>query len=845
MDPNKEEKTLSVGFLNIYGQTNFNQAKVNQIEFLVKTNKIDILHLQETNISEETFENSNYLKNNYQILFQNNESGFGVCSLIKNDLETKNVLLHPSGRLISFDVEDLTMINVYLQSGNSQFARNQREEFSGKILPNILLNSKKKGICGGDWNSIIQQEDCSHLPETKMSPSLKRLVALHKWKDCFRTLHPKEKVYSHVYNRQNREGLTKGGSRLDRAYCYGEVEVVSAEYKPAALSDHMLHLIKIKNNTQNRHSEPSFKSHFKISPDIARDDEFKKEVARIVQGWEGAKSLMPLIEWWELLKIDIRNAAKKMNQERERKRKSLLNYLTLSQIHLARKVAKGEFSLMEQLKTIQIKINDWLEQEAEKVKLKAKLRNIEESEKVSIYHHEKLRRETNKNKIMKLKTEDGKVIEGHEKCANLLNNEAKEMFGKEVELDEEEQEELLKEVEEVFTEKDNEMLEKEITDQEIKESLGKCNSNSAPGTDGLTFLTYAQCWQSIGTHLGDVIREIFQKGKSPATMRHSQLVFSVKPQKPNSLLTRDKRKLAMLQTDHKILTGVLAARLKRTVKHTISPQQYAAGPRKITHAITQARDCVNNLSTSKHPCCVVELDMVAAYDKMQLNWIWKVLLKKKCSEKFVEKLKQIFEDSERYIISVINGQPQERFLNKRKHLGQGDRSSTILFIFGMEPVLIHLQKYLKGVIYHKRATEGPAHPLFGNPTQAVEKIKLLGFVDDIKTFLSSMEEFETVDRVMKKFEKASGSQLHRDPTTKKCQAMGIGKYKELKQSDIPVDYISLVEEINFLGVTIAKTTCKSRTLNGELLLEKTTKSINSFKAGRNMPMTSKPFAANT
>ena len=73
------------------------------------------------------------------------------------------------------------------------------------------------------------------------------------------------------------------------------------------------------------------------------------------------------------------------------------------------------------------------------------------------------------------------------------------------------------------------------------------------------------------------------------------------------------------------------------------------------------------------------------------------------------------------------------------------------------------------VTYHKRATAGPAHPLFGNPKQAVEKIKLLGFIDDIKTFLSSMEEFETVDKVMKKFEKASGSQLHRDPTTKKWE----------------------------------------------------------------------------
>ena len=52
MDPSNADQTLTVGFLNILGQSKLKQAKQDQIQFILQQNKIDILHLQETNISE-------------------------------------------------------------------------------------------------------------------------------------------------------------------------------------------------------------------------------------------------------------------------------------------------------------------------------------------------------------------------------------------------------------------------------------------------------------------------------------------------------------------------------------------------------------------------------------------------------------------------------------------------------------------------------------------------------------------------------------------------------------------------------------------------------------------------
>ena len=147
-------------------------------------------------------------------------------------------------------------------------------------------------------------------------------------------------------------------------------------------------------------------------------------------------------------------------------------------------------------------------------------------------------------------------------------------------------------MEEVFTEADNAMLDKPITDEDVKASLLSANRNSAPGSDGITYLVYLTCWNTLGQHLSDVIREIVKEGKLPESMRNSFLVYSPKLGKENSTRIKDKRKLSLLQTDFKVLLGILAGRLKKTENHTISRHQSSAGSKKVSQAVCLTRNAI-------------------------------------------------------------------------------------------------------------------------------------------------------------------------------------------------------------------------------------------------------------
>ena len=56
MDPTNQ---INIAFINIRGQTGLNLAKQVQLEDFIKQNRIDILHLQESNIEENTFSDCN------------------------------------------------------------------------------------------------------------------------------------------------------------------------------------------------------------------------------------------------------------------------------------------------------------------------------------------------------------------------------------------------------------------------------------------------------------------------------------------------------------------------------------------------------------------------------------------------------------------------------------------------------------------------------------------------------------------------------------------------------------------------------------------------------------------
>ena len=194
MDPTN--KVLSIGFMNIRGQTGLTCAKQSQIESFILKEKLDILNLQEIHISDDSFSACNAISSSFNIISNNSISKYGTASIINSDLNPENVLLDSNGRAIIFAIGSITVGNLYLPSGTDAASRSSRENYFSETIPQLLINRQDSGLIGGDMNCILAKIDCTHHPASKMSPSLARLTQIFDMKDSFRSLFPTTKMYS-------------------------------------------------------------------------------------------------------------------------------------------------------------------------------------------------------------------------------------------------------------------------------------------------------------------------------------------------------------------------------------------------------------------------------------------------------------------------------------------------------------------------------------------------------------------------------------------------------------------------------------------------------------------------
>ena len=84
-------KSLKIGYLNVRAQTGFGTTKQLQVEHFVKQHMFDILHLQEAQILEDSFETCDFITSNYTVLSNNARNPYGTASLVVISLEPGNI----------------------------------------------------------------------------------------------------------------------------------------------------------------------------------------------------------------------------------------------------------------------------------------------------------------------------------------------------------------------------------------------------------------------------------------------------------------------------------------------------------------------------------------------------------------------------------------------------------------------------------------------------------------------------------------------------------------------------------------------------------------------------------
>ena len=127
-----------------------------------------------------------------------------------------------------------------------------------------------------------------------------------------------------------------------------------------------------------------------------------------------------------------------------------------------------------------------------------------------------------------------------------------------------------------------------------------------------------------------------------------------------------------------------------------------------------------------------------------------------------------------------------------------------------------------------------------------DRFKLMAYCDDVKPTITSMAEFLTVDRACALFEKSSGCQLHRDPSAGKCKFLPLGRWRgTLQQEDIPFRYMILSESLEMVGVDLRATWIQTRKANGEIIQTRVSNTVNAWRSGKFMDLSSRPWSLNT
>lgn len=239
----------------------------------------------------------------------------------------------------------------------------------------------------------------------------------------------------------------------------------------------------------------------------------------------------------------------------------------------------------------------------------------------------------------------------------------------------------------------NEALNKPYTAEDVRKALFSIGDLKAPGTDGLHAIFFKKCWHIIGNSLCNEVLLAINNKVIPKGWNDTVIVLIPKVESPEKITQF--RPISLCNVLYKVISKMIAMRLKHVLADIISPVQSAFVPgRMITDNILVAYECMHMLKNKKGKdgYCAVKLDMHKAYDRVEWIFLEKVLIRLGFSSEFVELLMACVK-SVKYKVR-FSDQETDEFIPTRG-LRQGDPLSPYLFLIcaeGLSSLLAHQEE---------------------------------------------------------------------------------------------------------------------------------------------------------
>ncbi|XP_028051902.1 uncharacterized protein LOC114256459 [Camellia sinensis] len=305
--------------------------------------------------------------------------------------------------------------------------------------------------------------------------------------------------------------------------------------------------------------------------------------------------------------------------------------------------------------------------------------------------------------------------------------------------------EALSVVEPVISDVMNCQLTASICDEEIKGAIFQLGALKSPGPDGFPGFFYQTYWDTMGDQVCKAVKSFFLGGHLLKELNQANLVLL--PKVANPVKLSHFRPISLCNFSMKIITKILANRLKKILKGLISPNQSAFVPgRLIQDNIIVAHEAFHFLKLQKKGSLghmAVKLDFNKAYDRVEWDFLSTLLQKMGFHTVWI---RWVMECVTTVTFSIFaNGEKRASIIPTRG-LRQGDPLSSYLFILVADVLSKLLTRSLRNNLLSgfKLARHCPT-------------LSHLFFADDVLLFLkANVEECTHMLAILKIYCEASG-----------------------------------------------------------------------------------------
>lgn len=311
--------------------------------------------------------------------------------------------------------------------------------------------------------------------------------------------------------------------------------------------------------------------------------------------------------------------------------------------------------------------------------------------------------------------------------------------------------------------------------EEFQEALKSLNRNKSPGSDGITPEFYLAFWQLVKEPFIQSIEYSLEQGTLTDQQRTGLITLIPKKGIDRHQLT-NWRPITLLNSDFKILSKALAARIQSCITEVVGSDQtgFIRG-RNITSNLHTIQRIVNHADDMGSPSLLLALDYSKAFDMVRWNIIEKALNLFGYGEFIISVVCTLFKDIKS---CVLNAGFSSGYFHPTRGIRQGCCCSPSLFILAVEllGILVLNSEDIKGVEVQGKSA------------------KISQYADDSTFFLNDPASLRSLLDLLEKFSRLSGLKINRH----KSYLLLLGNHLHP-----PTSYrgIQVVDKVKILGIT--------------------------------------------